>query len=98
MKSEPAKQDPVTFSMNIEQCKIEYRKMKIEIGERILGKTPDAVIIGRKRVTSCITCKLHSETDNPVMPAMPIVKCMEENRISYNPGKIPRWCPYANKK
>ena len=97
-EAESMKPEPVTFSVFLNQCLIEWRKLKAEIGEHILGKSPDVVMIGRKRVTSCLTCKMHSEKDNPVMPAMPIVKCMEENRINYNPGKIPRWCPYANKK
>lgn len=58
---------------------------------------PESVTIGRTVVTSCKECKLHRDKDNPVMPVMPIVMCLETAKIVYNPSKIPWWCPYANK-
>lgn len=59
---------------------------------------PESVTIGRTIVTCCKECKLHRDKDNPVMPVMPVVVCLETAKVVYNPSKIPWWCPYAGRK
>jgi len=62
----------------------------------IVPQAPDAVYVGRTRVTSCLTCPMMETQENPVATAFPIMKCRETAKMCYNPTKIPGWCPYVH--
>ena len=66
------------------------------VAQPILPKRIAFVYVGRKRVSACQFCPMAEVKDNPVYGKMPIVKCMEEAKVCYQPMQIPRWCPYAN--